>query len=246
MIEKLEYFLRLLCPARLYQYSTKVRIPQHKIDFRKFLIAKFVLGNGGSVIDGGAHIGYYTRYFSDVVGAKGRVYSFEPNPYMFRLLYKYAKFRRNIVAHQKALSDQTKNSSFYVEPFSLSQDSTLGKGRAKQKKIEVHTVSIDELLGHVENVRLIKLDVEGHEMEAIRGAKQLIERCRPWIVLEYVQNQRRTDRPLLSLLEGWGYSCLDLETLEKVSIAAEIDLTDVVAIPEEGMEKLVAALQLFN
>lgn len=245
MLGKLEYFLRLFCPGKLYDYSTKVRIPQNQMDFRKFLIAKFVLGNSGSAIDGGAHIGYYTRYFSDIIGEKGKVYSFEPNPYMFRLLDKYTRFHGNIISCQKALSNATTKSTFYVEPFSLSQDSTLGKGRADQKKIRVETVAMDDVLSPAEKIRLIKLDIEGHEMQAILGAKQLIQRCQPWIIFEYVQNESRNDHEIISLLEGWKYSCLDLRTLKSVPQTIQVDLTDVVAIPEGEMGKFIETLRLF-
>lgn len=246
MTEKIEYFLRLFCPDKLYAYSTKVRVPQHRVDFRKFLVAKFVLGNGGSAIDGGAHIGYYTRYFAEIIGETGKVFSFEPNPYMFRLLNKYAKSHGNVVAYQKALSDETTISSFYAQPFSLSQDSILGLGREGQKKISVETVSLDDFLGH-EEIRLIKLDVEGHEMQAIMGATQLIHRCQPWMIFEYVQNESRNDFEIIALLEEWKYTCIDLNTLNRVSRAAHIDLTDVVAIPEAAAEMgaFIEALRLF-
>ncbi len=239
-MRKLEYFLRLFCPGKLYDYSTKVRVPQNQADFRKFLIAKFVLGQGGSAIDGGAHIGYYTRCFAEIIGERGKVYSFEPNPYIFRLVHKYAQYHRNVHAYQKALSHKTVKSAFYVEPFSLSQDSTLGRGRARQKKVEVDTVILDQVVSHTDQIRLIKLDVEGYEMQAILGAQQLIRRCRPWIILEYGQN--KTDSEIISLLEGWNYVCLDLRTLKRV---VSTDLTDIVAIPKEEKGNFVEALALF-
>lgn len=245
MLGKLGYFLRFFCPGRLYNYSTKVRIPQGQVDFRKFLIAKFVLKNGGSAIDGGGHIGYYTRWFSEILREKGKVYSFEPNPYMFRLLDKYARFHNNIISYQKALSNITACSTFYVEPFSLSEDSALNQGRAKQKKICVETVAIDDVLSDAEEIRLIKLDVEGHEMQALIGAKKLVQRCRPWIICEYVQSENRNDRELLSLLESWRYSCLDIQTLKAVPPETSITLTDIVAVPDEEKGKFIESLSFF-
>ncbi len=241
---KLEYFLRCFCPARLYSYSTKVRIPKDRIDFRKFLIAKLVLSKGGSVVDGGAHLGYHTRFFSELVGDRGYVYSFEPNPYIFRLLQKGTRFQGNVIAYQKALSDVATRSAFYVEPFSLSQDSTLGEGRAKQKRVKVESVCLDTFLSGIKEIRLIKLDVEGYELQAIRGSAQLIGEFRPWIIFEYVQSASRNDRAILSLLKEWGYACFDLGTLQEVPQTAQIDVTDMVAIPQ-GEEGRLEALRPF-
>jgi FkbM family methyltransferase len=247
MKEKLEYFLRLFCPGPLYNYSTKIRIPQKKIDFRKFLVAKFLLTDGSSVIDGGAHIGYYTRYFSEIIGEKGKVYSFEPNPYLFRLLNKYARFHSNIVCYQKALSHVTSKTAFYVEPFSLSQDSSLYKGSDDQKSISIDAIALDDFIAETEQIRLIKLDIEGFEQQAIQGAQQLIARCRPWIIFEYVQTPIRNDRGILSLLAKWNYSCINLETLQPVSEQEQVELTDMLAIPENQQpNKLIESLAMFS
>lgn len=228
----LEYFLRWLCPNRLYCYSTKVRLPQSTVDFRKFLIAKWLLQKGGSAIDGGAHIGYYSRYFSEILGNRGTVYSFEPNPYMYRLLNKYARGCENIKAFPNALSNQTNVCSFYVQPFSLSQDSNLTEGRPGQKKIKTKTVRLDDLIDKTAQINLIKLDVEGHELQALLGAEQLICRCHPWIIFEYVQNELRNDQEIVSLLQSWGYRCMDLEDLQWLPNSKQIDLTDVIAVPQ--------------
>lgn len=240
-----EYFLRLLCPRGIYNYSTKIRMPQNEVDFRKFLIAKYVLKKGGSAIDGGAHIGYYTRCFSDLIQGTGKVYSFEPNPYMFRLLKKYSPFHPNIFVYQKALSNVREKSSFYVEPFSLTQDSSLQKGRAKQKKVSVETVMLDELLNDVQELKLIKLDVEGYERQALIGGEKLIRRDLPWLILEYVQNQIRNDYPVVSLLAGWGYTSLDLRTLKTISEEREVEMTDILAIPKQETDKVFEILSCF-
>lgn len=245
MSERLAYFLRLICPGKMYYYSTKIRIPRDQVDFRKFLIAKRVLQDGGSAIDGGGHIGYYTRFFSDLIQEGGKVHSFEPNPYMFHLLNKYAKYRPNVLAYKQALSNETARRAFYVEPFSLTQDSTLGEKRSKQKKISVETVKLDDLISDTENIRLIKLDIEGYEMQAVTGAKALVQRCRPWIICEYVQTEKRNDRKLISLLEEWNYSCLDIHTLKAVPPDKQIDLTDILAVPEEQQGRFLEVLNYF-
>lgn len=240
----LSYLLRSLFPSRLYAYSTKVRIPTSTVDFRKLLVSKYLLKDGGSAIDGGAHIGYHTRYLSEIVGEKGEVWSFEPNPYMFKLLKKYARQKKQISIFQKALSDQTAHRvTFYVTPYSLLENSTLEEGlkEATQKKVEVETIKIDDL--PVSNLKLIKLDVEGHELSALAGAQNTISQFHPWIIFEYSHNKHRNGSPLLSFLKDLDYVCFDLETLDFLTPEATIEITDAVAFPKDRKQEAITFLK---
>lgn len=232
----LNYFARFLCPARLYAYSTKVRLPSSVVDYRKFLVARFLLKNGGSVIDGGAHIGYYTRMFSETLeNSRGTVWSFEPNPYIFRLLKKYSRHTKNVVVFQQALSDQNGEVSFYLKPFSLREDSTteISCKDPCHKKVLVKTMAIDHLIRQgLKNVKLIKLDVEGHELTVLRGAEKTLLNFQPWIIFEYVCYKQRNDSKILSFLAEKNYTVFDLRTLEFLKPHEEIPLTDGIAIPK--------------
>ena len=67
-------------------------------------LVKRIVRNGDIVVDIGAHIGYYTLIFARLVGPKGKVFAFEPEPNNFNLLIKNIKINgyKNIIPVQKA------------------------------------------------------------------------------------------------------------------------------------------------
>lgn len=247
---RMRYFAHRLFPKSLYAYCTKVRIPNSPIDFRKLLIAKYLLQNGGSAIDAGAHLGYHTRYLSEIIGDKGKVWAFEPNPYIFKLLQKYSNKVPNIIAHQEALSDiPAKEVDFHVTSYALSEDSSVELLRKSfsHRTITVKTNSIDALLERgLTDLKLIKVDVEGHEMSVFEGAKKTIARFRPCIIFEYAPKMMDNS---VSYMHSREYICFDLSSLKILHEEEKPDLTDVLAIPREKEKEfasLLSCLKLFS
>lgn len=241
-----KYLLRRLTPSKLFTFCSKVRMPQAEIDFRKFFVAKHLLKQGGSAIDGGAHIGYFTRLLASVLQPGGKIYSFEPNPYMYRLLAKYAKQEPRVQAMELALSNESQtNVSFYVTPYTMAEDSTLEEKHRQrfQKKVHVQTFQLDELLYQkIENLRLIKLDVEGVEQKVLEGAEKLLQQFCPWVIFEYCHTSQRDDSPILSYFSQKDYFCIDLATLGPLNPRTEIALTDGLAIPKKDEARAMSLL----
>lgn len=213
------------------------------------LLAKHVFQTGGTAIDVGAHVGYHTRYLSEIVGDRGMVWAFEPNPYVFSLLNKYTAKSSNIKAKQKAVSNSSSCSiDFYLTPYSLEQDSTLELSRkgSAHRKFTVQTIALDDLLSEgLTDVKLIKIDVEGHEKKVLEGAKTVIEKFRPCIVFEYCSKER--ENPVL-FMSNQNYICFDLDALQFLDPMMETGLTDVLAFPKEKeseMNSFISCLKLF-
>lgn len=227
----LSYHLRRAIPSKLYQNLTKLRFPTNNVDMRKFIVAQYCLKNGGSAIDGGAHVGYFTRTLAHL--AKGTVFSFEPNPYMYKLHEKAVRGLPNVVATKAALSNESAQEvSFHVVPNSMEQDSTLEEDFVgkHQKEVRVKTMQLDEL--DVDELKLIKLDVEGHELSALKGGERLIRQHSPWIIFEYSNGPKRKGYEVIEYLSTLGYFCFDMETMEPLDPKAEIGLTDGLAVPQ--------------
>ncbi|MBI3181721.1 MAG: FkbM family methyltransferase [Myxococcales bacterium] len=147
-----------------------------------------VLGPGMCAIDCGAHAGYFTLLFSRLVGPSGKVVALEPFPCTFDVLSRNLTRRGagNVLALRKAVSNKNGLSTFYVTSSSVSH--TLLPIKEWQKEVAVETVRIDELVSqlNLQDVRLVKLDVEGAEGEALEGMRGLISRKEPLnVVLEY-------------------------------------------------------------
>jgi len=135
---------------------------------------------GHIVLDVGANIGYYSLLAARLVGEIGIVYAIEPDPRNCRFLMKniYANGYKNIKVLPIAISDKSG-----TKPLFLDRDSTetslIRQKRREQAiigEIVIETMSIDELCERerIQHVEVIKIDIEGGEPAAIRGAIETI------------------------------------------------------------------------
>jgi FkbM family methyltransferase len=146
-----------------------------------------VLRPGDTFVDVGASIGYFSCLAGGIVGPTGRVLAFEPGSENVSLLL--LNLVRNAIEHAR------------VYPLALGEAdgvslySTEGSnGTARTGGIDVGALAVgslvpvarlDDLLPPGLDVRMIKLDVEGSEGLVLRGAVDVIGRCRPTIALEF-------------------------------------------------------------
>lgn len=144
-----------------------------------------VLKPGDIVLDIGANVGYYTRIASRMVGGDGAVLAFEPMPAALRVLRMNCADLPNAEVFPMALSDREGESVFYVrkkgDMSSLAADS-------RAKTVRVKTGTVDDVLKNCPRLDFIKIDVEGFELEVIRGAHRTLAAHRPVVYFEFVQN----------------------------------------------------------
>jgi FkbM family methyltransferase len=171
------------------------------------------LGDGMVVIDGGANLGIYTVLASRLVGAAGRVLSFEPGAGSFVHLERNIALNRasNVSAINKALSDRCGTALLYHNlgwPIAYALAADDGAATAYE---EVETTTIDaEVQGAgLGRVDLIKLDVEGAEEAALHGAHETLRRHRPTVLFELNPlapiEAGRSHYDAWKLLDGLGY-----------------------------------------
>ncbi len=134
-----------------------------------------VVKEGDVVIDIGANIGYFTVLLANLVGPRGRVYAFEPDPRNFALLLR--TIERNgytqVVAEQKAVSNKAGEFLFYQTIGWASN--TLIPGN-HVSAVNVQVVTLDDFLCDEHQVHFVKMDTDGSEPLAIQGMTQLIRR----------------------------------------------------------------------
>jgi FkbM family methyltransferase len=168
-----------------------------------------------SVIDAGAHIGYYALMAAHrlrQVGA-GLVFAFEPHPINFADLQRNQQLNNmsNLILIQKAVADQTTQMRLFSSPLSGSGCHSLRQFPFHSNSYEIECTTLDDFMDtHKEaKIGLIKLDVEGAELPALRGAQRLIERDKPYIMYEEVEDRDRAFgyeiKDLRSFLESLGY-----------------------------------------
>jgi FkbM family methyltransferase len=164
---------------------------------------------GMTVVDIGANIGYYTLLFARLVGQKGRVYAFEPEPTNIRYLKHNLELNDcdNVILIEKAVSNRCGTTQLFLSP-----DNPGGHAlspAAGEKAVDVGVVTLDSVLGDRE-VDFIKMDIEGHEYFAIQGMRRLLSRSRATrLVMEYSPPMLREGdvdaQKMLKLLAETGF-----------------------------------------
>lgn len=188
-------------------------------------ILKRELGEGQTVLDIGANVGYYTCLLSQHVGPSGKVFAFEPGKYNLRMLRKTMKANAltNVVIVDKAVSDVAGSADF----FEHGAQSSIGHKQLAhlQAKGQVETITLDDYFPADQVIDLIKLDIEGSEGKALRGMKRILS-GNVKLVFEYfpglLQKAGEDPRTLLSYLESFGFRFYDLES-ETPDISVSID-----------------------
>jgi FkbM family methyltransferase len=132
-------------------------------------------------LDIGAHIGYYSVYLSPLVR---HAYAFEPDPRNLENLRANARLAGNVEVVDMAVSSRDGSARLHVGQGSAV--SSLEGDHESGEEIEVKTVTIDSFAASLPgiDVGLIKTDVEGHDLEALRGMCKVVARCQPLILTE--------------------------------------------------------------
>lgn len=144
---------------------------------------------GMAVLDIGAHLGYYTRIFSRLVGKEGIVYAFEPCPENIPVLKYNLSHRRyrNVKIVEKAVSSQNGTATLFVSP-GHSMHSLNSGYTEEQGRIDVETIALDDFLleSQANQVGFVKIDVEGAEPLVFQGMQQIVRRSpRLAMLVEY-------------------------------------------------------------
>lgn len=182
-------------------------------------LLRATLQPGWTVLDVGANAGYFSLLAADLVGPGGRVYAFEPNPELFALLHRSALLHpaANLVAVQAALGEEQAEVSLYVPADAANTGlSTVRKDVAGggALTVPVKMLRLDDFCaGHSLHPRLIKIDVEGHELPVLAGALRTLRSVQPDYVVCELETSRCPAGPLLAYMDGLGYRACSLTPL---------------------------------
>jgi len=159
---------------------------------RELLIA--ILGPGMVMLDVGAYVGQFTLVASRAARGAMRVFAVEPTPTVFRQLRKNVHANKciNVTCIEAALSDRPGKATFYCFPRSHDQNSLRPLQSSTAHSIEVAVETVDGIAEqyHVDRIDLIKVDVEGNELAVLNGAKRVLQRFKPLVIVEVSRHQR--------------------------------------------------------
>ena len=143
---------------------------------------------GAIVVDVGAHFGIYTEALCTLVGASGKVHAFEPQARVFEALRRLQSSHDNLEVYRVALSSRngtcTLHTPFLDGGVPEPALATLEPVSAAHQADEVATRTLDSYRDQLAGLAFVKVDVEGHEIEFLDGARDLLARCRPIVQVE--------------------------------------------------------------
>ncbi len=223
-------------------------------------VCKNLVKPGDTVCDIGANVGFVTLLLSRLVGKRGRVFAFEPNPVCFDALNAAIcrNQTQNIVALPFALGSKNEDRTLWI-PLdncgAASLNEQVHSSAGNSTCVTVRTLD-DIFTEHkVESVQFLKLDVEGFESEVFKGSTHVLDKLRPDAIL-FEMNQQLShpliEHPAFDILARFDYSFLYLpKSIWKVRPRAfdpkEVDSLpghDVIAIPTGNkFERAAAILQ---
>lgn len=214
------------------------------IDFSIYLLGAFerstvqalskLVKPGDTVLDIGANIGAHTLHLAKSVGPEGRVFAFEPTNYAF------GKLTRNLALNPELKKRVTTAQLLLVDAVGRPKQAEIysswplenGQGRHPKHLGQLQSTSnagVDTLDNYaqthgIDKVDLIKIDVDGHEYPVLQGARELLTRHAPTLVMElspYVHSEEGSSfADLIGLLKSVGYSLKDLDSGKPLPLEA--------------------------
>lgn len=181
---------------------------------------KKIIKSGDTVFDIGANFGFHSVLFSNLVGEKGQVHSFEPLKKMcvdVKMHLKLNNARENVSLNEVGLGKKNEKVKIFYYP-------ELGTGLASLKKYWVgkpqeEIISLITLDSYVKKWKIKKIDfikcnVEGSEYIVFQGAKETLKKITPPIMFEVTKGYSDafgyTREQLLDYLASFGYKFFTL------------------------------------
>lgn len=172
----------------MFKWPSQVKIVVDDVYERAAYDRFWDVQQGFKVLDVGAYIGVYTLKAAKKVGCQGRVISVEPEEENFRFLLKNIEINGfdNIIPVRAALSDFEGNGLLYLSAPGSGEHSMLSRS---QKKINVPVQTVDGLMRklRMDSLDVMKIDVEGAEIQVLKGSNQMLRerRIRSIVVAAY-------------------------------------------------------------
>ncbi|MDH4358893.1 MAG: FkbM family methyltransferase [Candidatus Berkelbacteria bacterium] len=206
----------------------RLKLIWHRFDVDERLLLKKLRLKGSVIYDIGAYKGNLTKLFLKKTGKNGTVICFEPNPSTYQLIKNRFKKNPRIKILKTALGKRDKKGRFFYSNGLEALTSKYDPSRVQPVRIR-KLLTFECRVRKLDNLKaspipnLIKVDVEGMEFEVILGAKKLIKRHKPDLLLEIHHTslkdpeQRKNINQSLDLLKELKYKLYWTHQKKRVS-----------------------------
>ena len=197
-------------------------------DWRNVAIAKCILKPGDEIVEVGANVGTETFSFSDLVGNNGTVYAFEPLPANYEVVKNNILLNNitNIKLETIAISDKEGEFSFEVPKAinsGMGKILVAGANARESETIKIKALPLDHYINDFKRPKLLALDTEGHEPYVLKGATEVINKFRPYIIVEAAEKRLKSSASsiaeLYKILKDMNYEVYDIGRFGLVHIA---------------------------
>jgi FkbM family methyltransferase len=180
---------------------------------------------GETVVDIGAHVGFFSVWVSDQIGDSGTVLSIEPSPQNLKFLKQ--NISQNDVHNCQILEKGVWNDELtkrFASPSYVSGYHNPSVFHSDKEGFEAELSRLDEIIRNndrIQTVDFIKMDIEGAEIEAIEGARRTFQKYRPTLAIATYHERagERTEYKVSKLLNEFGYECEIVDQQESLTVA---------------------------
>lgn len=153
------------------------------------------------ILDIGSYVGIFSIYCSKAMNNTGKIYAFEPNPTNYKQLLKNIKLNRctNIVPIKKGIWDKE-------EEIEFSDNDSSSTIFCNIKDLKMQATTIDKFCKDFKRLDYIKMDIQGADIEALKGGKETINKFHPFIAAGVVEREGELTWKILEpMLKEMGY-----------------------------------------
>ena len=247
--KKLEFFLKnLFHLSDAFLLKKRANRYMRKNTEKEIRVLEKLVHSSKASIDIGVYRGIYSFFLTDL---SSYVYAFEANPLLHSKIKKSFKNKKNIKIENIAISSSAGETDLripirdinadydYEQKYRLGTATIHNINNLENKQFEtikkIKKISLDEYVFNHE-IGFIKIDVEGHELDVIRGGKNFILKNKPVMLIEIEKRHSGIDpQIIIDEVKSLGYQCLYVNEefdLKIVNKAKDISNNNFIFIPE--------------
>lgn len=238
-------------PKHSFTHCFYPGVDQYEPDVRAAL--QYFLKSGNIFIDCGANVGYFSILASSIVGETGEIVSIEANPVTFALLEANLKANNIGIPIHCALTSESGEVELFMPTDGGDVYSSLRKGGLVSgesiQSFKVLGRTLDNVVEELSlpKVDVVKIDIEGAELDVLKSANNLLSKFRPIVITEYGTNTwpkfGATPEDLRDLAKTHSYSLFLFDESKNVPVPVNESTwlsgyTNIVLIPEERLAEV--------